>query len=50
MTTWDMTFRALRGIPLIQPGDDLPAIITDTANSDEFALADGDVIVVAGRS
>jgi coenzyme F420-0:L-glutamate ligase / coenzyme F420-1:gamma-L-glutamate ligase len=49
VTTWDMTFRALPGIPLIQPGDDLPAIITDTAKADEFALADGDVIVVAQK-
>ena len=47
MTTWDMRFRALPGIPLIQPGDDLPALIAKAAEADGLALADGDVVVVA---
>ena len=49
MTTWDMRFRALPGIPLIQPGDDLPALIAKAAEADGLALADGDVIVVAQK-
>jgi coenzyme F420-0:L-glutamate ligase/coenzyme F420-1:gamma-L-glutamate ligase len=49
MTTWDMTFRALPGIPLIQPGDDLPALISTAAKHDELALADRDVLVVAQK-
>jgi len=49
MTTWDMTFRALPGIPLIQPGDDLPPLIAYAAEDDGFALADGDVVVVAQK-
>jgi coenzyme F420-0:L-glutamate ligase / coenzyme F420-1:gamma-L-glutamate ligase len=49
VTTWDMRFRALPGIPLIQPGDDLPAIIARAAEADGLALADGDVVVVAQK-
>lgn len=49
MTTWDMRFRALPGIPLIQPGDDLPALIAKAAEADGLALADGDVVVVAQK-
>ena len=49
MTTWDMRFRALPGIPLIQPGDDLPALIAKAAEADGLAFADGDVVVVAQK-
>jgi coenzyme F420-0:L-glutamate ligase/coenzyme F420-1:gamma-L-glutamate ligase len=49
MTTWDMRFRALPGIPLIQPGDDLPALIAKAAEADGLALADGDVVIVAQK-
>jgi coenzyme F420-0:L-glutamate ligase/coenzyme F420-1:gamma-L-glutamate ligase len=49
MTTWDMRFRALPGIPLIQPGDDLPALIAKAAEADGLALADRDVVVVAQK-
>jgi acyl-coenzyme A synthetase/AMP-(fatty) acid ligase len=44
-----MRFRALPGIPLIQPGDDLPALIAKAAEADGLALADGDVLVVAQK-
>ena len=49
MITWDMWFRALPGIPLIQPGDDLPALIASAAEADGLTLADGDVVVVAQK-
>jgi coenzyme F420-0:L-glutamate ligase/coenzyme F420-1:gamma-L-glutamate ligase len=49
MTTWDMRFRALPGIPLIRPGDDLPALIAKAAEADGLALADRDVVVVAQK-
>ena len=49
MANWDMTFRALPGIPLIRPGEDLAAVIARTAEDDGFALADGDVVVVAQK-
>lgn len=49
MTTWDMRFRALPGMPLIQPGDDLPALIAKAAEADGLALADADVVVVAQK-
>jgi len=34
MTIWDMMFRALPGIPLIRPGDSLPALIAEAASGD----------------
>lgn len=48
---WDMTFLALDGIPLIQPGDDLARIIADAANANANALPfhDDDVLVVAQK-
>jgi coenzyme F420-0:L-glutamate ligase / coenzyme F420-1:gamma-L-glutamate ligase len=49
VTMWDMRFRALPGIPLIQPGDDLPALIAKAAAADDLAFADRDVIVVAQK-
>ena len=49
MTTWDVQFRALPGIPLIEPGDDLPALIAKAAQADGFTFADGDVAVVAQK-
>src|SRR5215471_20066083 len=49
MTAWDMTFRALPGIPLIQPGDDLPALIIQAARDDQLTLADRDVITIAQK-
>jgi len=49
MTTWDMRFRALPGIPLIQPGDDLPALIAKAAEADGLTLADGDIVIVAQK-
>lgn len=49
MTAWDMTFRALPGIPLIQPGDDLPTLITKAARDDQLTLTNGDVITVAQK-
>ena len=49
MPNWDMTFRALPGIPLIKAGDNLPALITAAAANDGLTLADGDVLVVAQK-
>ena len=49
MTMWDMRLRALPGIPLIQPGDDLPALIAKAAAADDLAFADRDVVVVAQK-
>jgi coenzyme F420-0:L-glutamate ligase / coenzyme F420-1:gamma-L-glutamate ligase len=49
VTTWDMQFRALPGVPLIQPGDDLSALIAKAAQADGFTFADGDVLVVAQK-
>ena len=49
MTTWDVTYRALPGIPLIRHGDDLAAIIVKAADEDGLTLRDDDVVVVAQK-
>ena len=49
MTTWDMQFRALPGIGLIESGTDLAAVITKAAEQDGLAFAEHDVIVVAQK-
>lgn len=49
MTAWDMLFRALPGIPLIQPDADLSGLIAQAALEDGLALADGDVVIVAQK-
>jgi coenzyme F420-0:L-glutamate ligase/coenzyme F420-1:gamma-L-glutamate ligase len=49
LNTWDMTLRALPGIPRIAPGDDLGALITHAARATGTHLADGDVLVVAQK-
>lgn len=39
----------LTGIPLIQPGDDLAAIILDSLKRSHITLQDGDILVVAQK-
>jgi coenzyme F420-0:L-glutamate ligase/coenzyme F420-1:gamma-L-glutamate ligase len=40
---------ALGGIPVVQPGDDLAAIIVDALEQERVRLQDGDVLVVAQK-
>jgi coenzyme F420-0:L-glutamate ligase / coenzyme F420-1:gamma-L-glutamate ligase len=42
-------FRALAGVPLVKPGDDLTAIILAAVASSEEKLRDGDVLVIAQK-
>lgn len=49
MTNWDIAFRGLPGIGLVNPGDDLAAITVKAAEADGFAFADHDVVVVAQK-
>lgn len=49
MTGWDLRFRALPGIPLVKPGDDIAALIVRAAQADGLQLADDDVVVVAQK-
>ncbi len=37
----------LRGIPLIQPGDDIPKIILESLKVNDITLDEGDIIVIA---
>lgn len=40
---------AIPGIPLVQPGDDLAALIVEAAGSAGLSLVDGDILVVAQK-
>lgn len=44
-----LELRALPGLPLVGPGDDLPALISAALTRAEIALRDGDVIVVPSK-
>ena len=44
-----LTITGLRGVPIVQPGDDLAAIALAGCGQTGIALADGDVIVVAQK-
>lgn len=44
-----LTLTALGGIPLIQPGDDLAAIIGDALRLSQISLSNGDILVVAQK-
>ncbi|MCI2417897.1 coenzyme F420-0:L-glutamate ligase [Saccharopolyspora sp. K220] len=47
--SWDMRLRALPGIPMIQAGDDLGAVIVQAGMDDGLPLEHGDVVVVAQK-
>lgn len=44
-----LSITALPGIPIIRPGDDLPALIRASLDRASIALATGDVLVVASK-
>ena len=49
MSPTPVSFFALPGIPLIEPGDDLAAILAKALVESEVGLRDGDVLVVAQK-
>lgn len=49
MAARSVTYTALAGIPLIQPGDDLAAIVADAIAAAGIVPQDGDVLVVAQK-
>lgn len=49
MSTTTVSFFALPGIPLVEPGDDLAAILAEALRRTEVGLRDGDVLVVAQK-
>jgi coenzyme F420-0:L-glutamate ligase/coenzyme F420-1:gamma-L-glutamate ligase len=44
-----LELRALPGLPLVGPGDDLPALIAAALARAELRLTDGDVLVIASK-
>jgi coenzyme F420-0:L-glutamate ligase / coenzyme F420-1:gamma-L-glutamate ligase len=49
MSPTPLSFFALPGIPLIEPGDDLVAILAKALRESKVGLCDGDVLVVAQK-
>src|ERR1700727_3533512 len=49
MSLTPVSFFALPGIPLIEPGDDLAAILAKALRESKVGLCDGDVLVVAQK-
>ena len=45
----DLSFIPLAGIPLVEPGDDLGALMTTAANAAGLSLGDGDILVIAQK-
>jgi len=45
----DIQLTAVRGIPEVRPGDDLGWLIAQATETQGFALADGDIVVVAQK-
>ena len=41
--------RALPGLPIVRPGDDVAALVADGLRRAELTLADGDVVVIASK-
>lgn len=44
-----LELRPLRGLPIVQPGDDLAALALEAVRRSEVTLADGDVLAVASK-
>ena len=44
-----ITYTALPGIPMIEPGDDLAEIVTEALRQSDIALESGDIIVIAQK-
>lgn len=45
----EIALRVLQGIPEIEPGDDLARLLVETARQSEFAIRDGDILVIAQK-
>ena len=43
------TAYSIEGFPLVKPGDDIPKMIVDLSNEDDFKIEDGDIIVIAQK-
>lgn len=44
-----VTFFPLRGVPLVEPGDDLAGILLEALRDNDLTLVDGDVVVLAQK-
>ncbi len=49
MPSAPVSFFALQGIPLVEPDDDLPAILANALRDNAAGLEDGDILVIAQK-
>jgi coenzyme F420-0:L-glutamate ligase / coenzyme F420-1:gamma-L-glutamate ligase len=49
MGAMTLTIQPLPGVPLVQPGDNLPHIIIDAVEKSHIQLAEGDILVLAQK-
>ncbi|MFC1948432.1 coenzyme F420-0:L-glutamate ligase [Chloroflexota bacterium] len=49
MTEWDLSLHAIRGIPLVKPGDNIGQIVYQCAEVDGFCFQDNDVLIIAHK-
>ena len=47
--TNELSFIAIRGLPMVRDGDDLAALIADAIGADGQSLQDGDIVCVAQK-
>jgi coenzyme F420-0:L-glutamate ligase / coenzyme F420-1:gamma-L-glutamate ligase len=45
----EMRLIEIRGVPIVRPGDDLPALLLEALGSGGHALADGDILVLCQK-
>ncbi len=45
----EITLRSIPGLPLIEPGDDLAALITQAAEAAQITFQDGDILVITSK-
>jgi coenzyme F420-0:L-glutamate ligase/coenzyme F420-1:gamma-L-glutamate ligase len=45
----ELVLRALPGVPIARPGDDVPALVESALRAADVTLADGDVLVVTSK-
>ena len=49
MAETELKLHAIKGVPMVQPGDDLPTVVLSSLATEGVALENGDVLVLAQK-
>ena len=49
MPETELSLRAISGVPMVKPGDDLNAVVLTALANEGVALGDGDILVLAQK-